>query len=1481
MSTKENVNRIATNPHRSWMAGAFFLKKASTIKRLTQYNRFAKSLFSAVITAFLLSISTSASADPVSVTLTYQCTYPLIGTQPMSVIVNSDMPQTLNVGESTGAFDLDAVATAQGNTWVGLNIVSATSIEGSVASQANLSGTNLSLDLNVPLVLESQPIPPTNGDFDLIAAGQTPPLTFSEQNLGTVTITVGNIDLALLARKADGSPVIFAESDPATGIFPAPCILDAGQDNVLHSFEVVQNDPDPLPEISVTPSALNFGDAQSGLTESLDVTVSNIGGANLLISALNITGADSSEFFQTNNCSTVIPNDTCTVTIMFSPSGEGSRAATLTIDSNDADNATVSIPLSGNGVLAPEPNIALSATQLNFGEVQAGVTEELAVTVNNTGSAALLISGNISLSGTDASEFFQTNDCNNVAIGESCTITVSLTPSGAGVRSATLFITSNDPDNATVTVSLLGEGALAPQPEILIAPTSLVFGDVTTGSDALLIATISNNGTANLNISTIFIDGTNASEFSQSNSCAAIIPNATCQVSVTFTPSGDGSRTASLTIASDDPDSPTLKVPLTGTATLIPEPKITVAPTSINIGTVQITGSANRIITVTSSGTGPLSVSNVALSGTNATEFSQSHNCTTVTAGESCSISLTFTPASVGSKSALLTIASDDASTPSVAVSISAEGTDQPLPNIVVAPPTFTFANTQVGASTQVLLAIANTGSAQLDVGSISIGGTNSASFSQTNDCSSLAVFSICNLTATFSPTVEGVNVATLTITSNDPDTPSYEISLSGSGLAIPKPTISASPSAINFGSTLLDDTESRTVTIENIGSQPLAVTLSLSGMGASSFFQMSDGNCSAMAASATCTVTVNFSPTVAGNHVAALELASNDPDTPTLQIPLSGTGEEDQTPDISVSPTTLPFGDVEIGSSADLTTVITNNGVGDLSISDISISGANASDYSTAHSCTTIAAGNSCSVTVTLAPTVEGARSATLTITSDDPDTASVDVALSGSGTAAPAPQISLDNMSLSFAQTVVGQSSPLSLTVTNNGNAALVISDVALSGTHAASFSQSHNCATVAAGMSCVISTSFIPVTIGAKNAVITVTSNDPTNGTVVIPVSGTAIPVPVANISLSTTNLDFGQRQIGTNLDLNVTVNNTGTAALTISNVGLSGAASFSENNNCSTVAINAACTVTVTFAPSAVASDNATLTLSSNDPDAASVTVSITGQGVPIPVPAVFASEVDFDGVVINETRQRDVTIENTGTANLIITGVAVQGTDSSSYTIVGNCNVTLSPSQNCVLTMTYAPTEVGASNAALVLESNDPTNPTYSVTLSGEGLALPVPGLTLSVDKLEFDEINPGNAKRMVLIAENTGSTTLNLTTALSGADRGSYFPFKNSQCTGLAPGNTCEISVSFAPATPGEKLATLVVSSEAAPINVALIGSGIGFTSPPPPPEENTSDAKSYGEEPTGVGNFGGVMFLLVTLLVIRLAGRRNLHTPR
>jgi len=104
--------------------------------------------------------------------------------------------------------------------------------------------------------------------------------------------------------------------------------------------------------------------------------------------------------------------------------------------------------------------------------------------------------------------------------------------------------------------------------------------------------------------------------------------------------------------------------------------------------------------------------------------------------------------------------------------------------------------------------------------------------------------------------------------------------------------------------------------------------------------------------------------------------------------------------PDISV-PTSLAFGSVNVGTSKTKTLTISNVGTAALTITNITISG---SQFSRGTYPGTIAAGSSANVNVTFSPTSTGAKSATLTITSNDPDEATVNVALSGTGVAAAA---------------------------------------------------------------------------------------------------------------------------------------------------------------------------------------------------------------------------------------------------------------------------------------------------------------------------------------------------------------------------------------------------------------------------------------------------------------------------------------------
>jgi len=141
-------------------------------------------------------------------------------------------------------------------------------------------------------------------------------------------------------------------------------------------------------------------------------------------------------------------------------------------------------------------------------------------------------------------------------------------------------------------------------------------------------------------------------------------------VMITFTPSSTGIKSATLTIASNDPRRPNVTIFLKGET---PNPRIVVSDTSLSFGIVRAGSSKGMTLTISNTGVLPLSVSSITSSST---EFSVTPTSLTVAVGSSQSVTLMFRPSSVGFKSAILTIASNDLSRPNVTVSLNGFGED-------------------------------------------------------------------------------------------------------------------------------------------------------------------------------------------------------------------------------------------------------------------------------------------------------------------------------------------------------------------------------------------------------------------------------------------------------------------------------------------------------------------------------------------------------------------------------------------------------------------------------------------------------------------------------------------------------------------------------------------------------------------------------------------------------------------------------------
>jgi serine protease len=179
--------------------------------------------------------------------------------------------------------------------------------------------------------------------------------------------------------------------------------------------------------------------------------------------------------------------------------------------------------------------------------------------------------------------------------------------------------------------------------------------------------TNTNTGSTSLTMDPASITGSNAADFAMpTDTCSGVVlpPGATCSISVTFTPSTTGARTASLSVPSDASNSPN-GVTLSGTGTM---PAVSIASASISFPTTAVGSSAPaQTVTLTNTGTGPLLVGGVSLTGANPGDFAISaDSCSnqTIAPGASCSISVTYTPSATGTRTANLSIPSNAPGSP-------------------------------------------------------------------------------------------------------------------------------------------------------------------------------------------------------------------------------------------------------------------------------------------------------------------------------------------------------------------------------------------------------------------------------------------------------------------------------------------------------------------------------------------------------------------------------------------------------------------------------------------------------------------------------------------------------------------------------------------------------------------------------------------------------------------------------------------------
>ncbi len=303
------------------------------------------------------------------------------------------------------------------------------------------------------------------------------------------------------------------------------------------------------PALSVSPDHLDFGQAGVGETVHRTVVLTNRGKAPLAVDRIGVT----SPFEALEASLSLAPGESRSLGVKFSPAESGRAEALLGIESA---RGVVRVSLRGeaHGV----PALYVDRKRVEFGEVALGELSTALVTIENRGQGALRLS-KLAV----ATPFEASLDASEVAPGKSARVEIRFAPKSARDWDAALRVESNDPRAERVTIALAGAGVEEPPtPAIEVRPMALDFGVISVGRTQESRLEIRNAGRDPLTLSSVTLEP----PFHASTGSRRIAPGSSFSLAVSFSPSEQGPRMASMQIHSNDPRHGVLVVALLGDA---------------------------------------------------------------------------------------------------------------------------------------------------------------------------------------------------------------------------------------------------------------------------------------------------------------------------------------------------------------------------------------------------------------------------------------------------------------------------------------------------------------------------------------------------------------------------------------------------------------------------------------------------------------------------------------------------------------------------------------------------------------------------------------------------------------------------------------------------------------------------------------------------------------------------------------------------
>ena len=273
---------------------------------------------------------------------------------------------------------------------------------------------------------------------------------------------------------------------------------------------------------------------------------------------------------------------------------------------------------------------------------------------------------------TTTGDFAVAGGCKTkIPVASSCTLNLTFTPKAPGTRTGTLTIVDTDPSSPQL-INLTGDAT-----NIAFSASPVIFGGKSNagfnagypnpqpfGNTVTNRVTLTNSGNQNLIISSITIGGQYANQYRETDNCIrTIAPGRNCTLTTMFTPTISGFVPAPLTITSNDPGSPEILY-LQGEGTQV------ALPSSVTFATTRLGLTSTQTITVSNVGPTTLTFGGFSTTCQNASAgicnyYSQTNTCgESIGAGQSCTVTVSFTPGAIGSSPGTLLVMDNDNNSP-------------------------------------------------------------------------------------------------------------------------------------------------------------------------------------------------------------------------------------------------------------------------------------------------------------------------------------------------------------------------------------------------------------------------------------------------------------------------------------------------------------------------------------------------------------------------------------------------------------------------------------------------------------------------------------------------------------------------------------------------------------------------------------------------------------------------------------------------